>query len=236
MVELRGAEKRRYVADLFTRISRRYDLMNTLMTFGMDRRWRRAAAKVATEGLEGPALDVASGTGGLALELGRIRDSTRVVGLDLLEPMVSLAAKKAGHSTRVTFVVGDALSLPFPDDTFSCVTSGFSLRNMPDLESSLREMVRVVRPGGRVLSLETMPVDKGLLRPLTQSYFRRVVPLVGSLIAGDRAAYTYLPQSVDRFLSPQSLAQLFEAVGLEGVGRRSLALGSVHIHWGTKGL
>jgi len=237
MVELKGPEKRRYVADLFSRISRRYDLMNTLMTFGMDRRWRKTAARQAMEGLEGPVLDVATGTGDLALELGRVVGVTEVVGMDLLNPMVSRAISKVARATRpapVTFMVGDALSLPFPDDSFACVTSAFSLRNLPDLEAALREMVRVTRPGGRVLSLETMPVDKGMSRPLVRFHFRRIVPLLGALITFDRAAYTYLPQSVDRFLSPSRLADLFREVGLETVQHHSLALGAVHIHWGTK--
>ena len=237
MADLTGEVKRRYVADLFSRISRRYDLMNTLMTFGMDRRWRRLAALKAMEGLEGLALDVGTGTGDLALALNRVEGTTRVVGLDLLEAMTTLAFGKSqsAHCTnKVQFLVGDALSLPFPDDTFVCVTSAFSLRNMPNLEGSLREMVRVARPGGRILSLETLPVDKGPLRPAVRFYFRKVVPLLGSLIAADRAAYTYLPQSVDWFLSSQRLSQLFKEVGLKEVHQQSLALGSVHLHWGTK--
>ena len=235
MAELRGTRKRIYVADLFARISRRYDLMNTIMTFGMDRRWRRTAAKVAMQNLEGPALDVATGTGGLAIELGRIKESTRVVGVDLLRPMVAIAASKADVMTRPSFVIGDALSLPFSDDTFNCVTSGFSLRNMPDPEASLREMVRVVKNGGRVLSLETLSPDGGFFQPLVQNYFRRVVPLLGSLIAGDKVAYTYLTQSVEGFFSSEELGELFQSVGLKGVAHRSLGLGLIHIHWGIKG-
>ena len=237
VVELKSQEKRRYVANLFSRISPRYDLMNALMTFGMHSRWRKRAARQAMEGLEGPVLDVATGTGDLALELARVPGVTGVVGMDLLQPMVSRAVAKAARSPKVlspTFITGDALSLPFQDHSFACVTSAFSLRNIPDLEQSLREMVRVVVPGGRVLSLETMPVEKGLLRPFVRFYFRRIVPIVGALIAFDRAAYTYLPRSVDRFLSPTELSSLFRKVGLEDVHHESLALGAVHLHWGVK--
>ena len=234
MVELRGSEKRRYVAAMFSRISGRYDLMNFLMTGGMDSRWRRKAAARALEGLEGPVLDVATGTGDLALELERTPGAGEVVGMDLLEPMVSRASVKAGAGHRVSFAMGDALTLPFKDDSFACVTSAFSLRNIPDLEQSLREMARVVRPGGRVLSLETMPVERGLLRPFVKFYFRRVVPLVGAVVALDMSAYTYLPKSVEGFVSPEELEGVFARVGLEDVGRESMGFGAVHLHWGRK--
>ena len=233
MVELRGSEKRRYVAAMFSRISGRYDLMNFLMTGGMDSRWRRKAAARALEGLEGPVLDVATGTGDLALELERTEGAGDVVGMDLLEPMVNRASAKGGRR-RVSFAMGDALSLPFQDNSFACVTSAFSLRNIPDLEQSLREMARVVRPGGRVLSLETMPVERGLLRPFVKFYFRRVVPLVGAVVALDMSAYTYLPRSVEGFVSPEELEGAFARVGLEDVGRESMGFGAVHLHWGRK--
>ena len=226
------------MAAMFSRISGRYDLMNGLMTFGMDSRWRRKAARRALEGLEGPVLDVATGTGDLALELERTAGAGEVIGMDLLQPMVSRAAVKGEQGQkrrRVSFAMGDALSLPFQDNSFACVTSAFSLRNIPDLEQSLREMARVVRPGGRVLSLETMPVERGLLRPLVKLYFRRVVPLVGAAVTMDMAAYTYLPKSVEGFVSPEELEGLFARVGLEDVGRESMGFGAVHLHWGTKG-
>ena len=237
MVELRGSSKRVYVADLFSRISGRYDVMNTVMTFGMDRLWRRTAATEAMLGLQGPVLDVATGTGNLALELGRNPGSTYVVGMDLLNAMVSRAARKISDKACIrptTFMTGDALSIPFVDNSFACVTSAFSLRNMPDLELALREMVRVARPGGKVLSLEIMPSSRGLLAFLVRQYLRFVLPLMGSLIAFDRAAYTYLPRSVDKFLPPQELEALFKRVGLNNVRSRRLGLGGVHLHWGIK--
>jgi len=237
MVELRGDEKRRYVGEMFTRISPRYDLMNAIMTFGLDRRWRRTAARQAMNGLEGPALDVATGTGDLALELARTRGVTAVVGVDLLEPMVARAERKQTrkrHKAPVTFMVGDALSLPFPDNTFACVTSAFALRNVPDLEGALREMMRVLRPGGRVLSLETLPADGGLFKPMVRLYFNVVVPFLGSLVAGDRVAYTYLSKSMGKFLSSAALEKTYREVGFQDVEQRPLALGSVHLHWGVK--
>ena len=239
--ELRGQAKRLYVADLFTRIAPRYDLMNTLMTGGMHHRWRKVAARVATRGLEGLALDVATGTGDLAIALARAPGIKGVVGLDLLREMVTRAqtkcsssADRQGRSLKPRFMVGDALSLPFRDNTFVCATSAWGLRNMPDLEGSLVEMVRVVVPGGRVVSLESMPLEKGLLRPLIKLGLHHVVPLMGQLIGGDRAAYTYLPRSVDRFLTAQALARTFEEAGLRDVGHIKMGFGAVAVHWGTK--
>ena len=234
---LQGEAKRRYVAALFGRIAPRYDLMNTLMTAGMHHRWRKVVAHEASRGPEGMALDVATGTGDLAFALARAKGIQGVVGLDLLESMVSRARTKARGrrlAVRAQFTVGDALSLPFPDAIFSCVTSAWGLRNMPELKRSLEEMVRVLRPGGRVVSLESMPLERGAFRPLFRVFFHHVVPFLGQLIARDRVAYTYLPRSVDRFLTAESLAKGFENVGLVNVGYRPMGLGAVVAHWGTK--
>ena len=234
---LLGDEKRRYVADLFSRIAPRYDLMNTLMTAGMHHRWRKIAATIASNGVEGTALDVATGTGDLALALARKKGVTGVVGLDLLQDMAARAHSKAsskGQGSATQFAVGDGLSLPFPDSTFSCATSAWGLRNMPDLRGSLEEMVRVVRPGGKVVSLESMPVEKGVFKPVFRLFFHSLVPFLGQIVGRNRAAYTYLPQSVENFLTVGALAQLFETVGLQDVGYRTFGLGAVAVHWGTK--
>ena len=236
-VALQGEAKRRYVADMFLRIAPRYDLMNTLMTAGMHHRWRRFAVRAATKGLEGMALDVATGTGDLALSLAGARGIKKAVGLDLLSAMVDRARSKAllsGLEDRAHFMVGDGLSLPFPDDSFACATSAWGLRNMPDLRRSLEEMVRVVRPGGRVVSVESVPVERGPFRHMMRLFFHHVVPLMGQLIARDREAYTYLPQSVERFLTVGALARLFEETGLKEVGYRRMGFGAVAVHWGTK--
>ena len=236
MAELQGEAKRRYVADLFARIAPSYDLMNTLMTGGQHHLWRRRAAAIAARGLEGMALDLATGTGDLALALARVPGISRVVGLDLLPQMVAPAPGKAsarGLEGRTSFIVGDGLSLPFPDDTFACTASGWGLRNMPDLRGALAEMFRVVRPGGRVVSLESMPTEGRILGPPFRLFFHHIVPLMGQLVARDREAYTYLPRSVDRFVTAEAMAGLFEGVGLREVGYRRMGLGAVAIHWGT---
>ena len=234
---LDGDEKRRYVADLFSRIAPRYDLMNTLMTAGMHHRWRSIAATVASSGAEGTALDVATGTGDLALALAGKKGVTGVVGLDLLPDMAARARSKAssrGKGSSPQFAAGDGLSLPFPDNTFACATSAWGLRNMPDLRDSLEEMVRVVKPGGKVVSLESMPLEKGVFKPVFRLFFHFLVPFLGQIVGRSRAAYTYLPKSVESFLTVGALAQLFEAVGLQDVGYRTFGLGAVGVHWGTK--
>lgn len=237
MAQLRGEARQRYVADLFSRISPRYDLMNTLMTGGMHHRWKRRTAALTAAGLEGPALDIATGTGDLAFALAAHRGVTHAVGVDLLPEMLSVGlhkSRKRGLQERVTLLAGDALALPFPDDTFACATAGFSLRNMPDLPAAIGEMVRVVRPGGRVTTLELTPMNRGLKAGLFRLYFHRAVPLMGQLVAGDRAAYTYLPQSVDYFLQAGRLAELFRRTGLVDVGYVPLGFGTVAVHHGTK--
>jgi demethylmenaquinone methyltransferase/2-methoxy-6-polyprenyl-1,4-benzoquinol methylase len=237
MAELHGAEKQRYVADLFSRISGRYDLMNDLMTLGMHRRWKRQTAALAAQGLSGPAIDVSTGTGDLALKLARHQGVEHTVGLDLLTKMVSLAESKAqnqGLSATVTMMSGDALSLPFADGSFACATAGFSLRNMPDVEQALSEMVRVVRPGGRVVILELSPMSPGLRSALFRPLFHYLAPLVGKLVAGDWSAYSYLPRSVDQFLEAGRLADMLSGLGLVEVSYRRLGFGTVAMHWGVK--
>ena len=237
MAQLEGAAKQRYVAALFARIANRYDLMNDLMTGGQHRRWKRRTAKLTAAGLQGKALDIATGTGDLALALARRPEIQHAVGVDLLPGMIALSRAKAqasGLAGTTSLLLGDAVDLPFPNGAFACATAGFSLRNMPDLRRALAEMVRVVRPGGRVTTLELTPMPNGLKSRLFRWYFHRVVPLVGRVVAGDRSAYTYLPQSVDRFLEADRLAELFRDLGLIEVGYLKLGMGAVTLHWGDR--
>jgi demethylmenaquinone methyltransferase/2-methoxy-6-polyprenyl-1,4-benzoquinol methylase len=220
---------------MFSRIAGRYDLMNGLMTFGMHHAWRRAAARETIPSPEGPGLDLATGTGDLALELGRIHPHRTIVGADFAHGMLTIAEEKRRADNtggRIRLVEADALSLPFEARTFAFVTSAFLLRNLADLRQGLAEMRRVSRPGARVVALEITQTDLPGWAPLFRAYFHQVVPRVGALVGGDREAYTYLPQSVDRFLTPPELEALMEGVGLRGVKYSRLGLGTVTIHSG----
>lgn len=236
MARLTGTERQRYVADLFSRISRHYDLMNDIMTLGMHRGWKRKTAAIATQNSTGAALDVSTGTGDLAFQLAGTTGVHYTVALDLLPEMIHRARLKAAEERRPSpsFIVGDALSLPFPSDTFACSTAGFSLRNMPDVRQAIAEMTRVVRPGGRVALLELSPMESDFKARMFRLYFHRLVPLVGGIIARDHTAYTYLPQSVDTFIDAEELAAILRDAGLSGVGYQRLGFGTVCIHWGDK--
>ena len=218
---------------MFTRIARRYDLMNALMTGGRHHAWRRMTAATLREAPPGPVLDLATGTGDLALAIRRVRPTTPVIGADfsegmLREAVVKLARRRAG----VPLLAADALALPFPDRTFAAVTSAFLLRNLADVGRGLAEMRRVTRAGGLVVTLEiTRPRIPGW-DGVFGFYFHRIVPAVGGIVAGDRAAYAYLPDSVDRFVSPEGLAELMRRIGLVDVHYRRLGIGTIALHVG----
>ena len=230
-----GPGKERFVSEMFSRIAGRYDLMNGLMTFGMHHAWRRAAARETIPSPDGPGLDLATGTGDLALGLAEIHRHRVIVGADFAHGMLKIAEeKRRGDDAggRIRLVEADALALPFASRTFAFVTSAFLLRNLADLRQGLAEMRRVSRPGARVVALEITQADLPGWAPLFRAYFHHVVPRLGALVSGDSEAYTYLPQSVDRFLTPPGLSTLMEAVGLRGVKYRRLGLGTVTIHTG----
>src|SRR5262249_36104371 len=195
--------------------------------------WRRAAARETIPSPDGPGLDLATGTGDLALELSEIHRHRTVVGADFARGMPTIArcqVRTEEPAAPVRLVEADALALPFEPRTFAFVTSAFLLRNRGDLRQGLSEMRRVSRPGGRVVALEITQANLPGWAPLFRAYFHHIVPWVGAIVGGDREAYTYLPQSVDRFVTPPALAALMEEVGLRGVKYRRLGLGTVTIH------
>jgi demethylmenaquinone methyltransferase/2-methoxy-6-polyprenyl-1,4-benzoquinol methylase len=218
------------VREMFDRISPGYDRMNRIMSLGMDSRWRAAAVRAARLRRGDAALDVCCGTGDLAVALLRaVGPSGRVVGLDFSPRMLELARVK---SQAVDWVEGDALDLPFADGTFAAATVGWGVRNLVDRRRGFAEMLRVVRPGGRVVCLE-MSQPQPWAAPFAHVWTGRAVPLLGRAVTGDGAAYRYLPESARAFPGAQQLARLMQEAGLEHVGFRRLMLGVVAIHVGT---
>lgn len=219
---------------MFDRIADRYDLMNSVMTAGMHHRWRERAADLACVGPGGSALDVCCGTGDLALELARrVRPRGRVVGVDFSAPMLALAqAKSQEAGESIAWMQGNALELPFDAGEFDAATVGFGARNVVDLEQGIREMARVVRPGGRVVILEITTPRRPPLSWFYAVWFDRAVPLLGA-VAGDHDAYTYLPDSVRRFPPAEELAALMHGLGLRDVRYLLLAGGIIAIHSAT---
>jgi demethylmenaquinone methyltransferase/2-methoxy-6-polyprenyl-1,4-benzoquinol methylase len=223
------------VRAMFTRIARRYDVMNSLMTGGRHHAWRAVVARAAGAAPPGPALDLATGTADLALALRAAMPQRPVIGVDFSEAMLHEARTKcAARGERgVELLAGDALALPFADQTFACVASAFLLRNLADLPAGLAEMRRVAMPGGVVTTLEIVRPGVPAWDALFGLYFNRLVPLIGALVARDRAAYTYLPQSVERFVTPAELGRLMERAGLRAVRWRRLGLGTIALHVGS---
>jgi len=214
------------VRAMFDRIARVYDLMNSLMTAGLHHRWRERAADLAALLPGGRALDVACGTGDLAIRVG---PSGTVVGSDFSEAMLERARAK---STAVRWEWANALELPYPDDGFDAATVGFGARNFSDLDRGLAEMARVVRPGGRVVVLEITTPTKPPLSTFFSLWFDRVVPVLGRL-TGENQAYSYLPSSVRRFPEPRGLGSVMAGVGLADVRWILTAGGIIALHSGT---
>lgn len=218
------------VRAMFDRIAPRYDLLNRTMTMGIDGRWRRAAAQAADLAAGERALDCCTGTGDLAFQLAaRVTGSGSVVGIDFSERMIGVAREKAGErEVPVEFLVGDAMELPFGDDSFDAATVAFGIRNVADLDRALSEMVRVVRPGGKVVILEITTPSR--LRAFYGLWFDRIVPQLGRLLGRDGAAYSYLPASVRRFPEPPALAARMSDAGLTDIRWRLYAAGIVALH------
>ena len=221
------------IAAMFDRIVPHYDLMNRLMTVGLDRRWRAAAAAAAAPAPGTPVLDACCGTGDLSLAVARRYPQTAVTGLDFSEAMLASArAKAARDGARVEFVRGDLLALPFGDDTFGAVTVGWGVRNVADLARAFSEMVRVTAPGGRIVCLEATAPAGEAGRRFHAVWFERVVPAMGALVTGDAEAYAYLPASVRSFPDADGLAAVMSVAGLQGVSYRLFGFGAMALHVG----
>jgi len=232
MSELTGEARARYVRRMFGRIAPRYDLLNRLMTFGQDRRWRRETVQQLQLLTAARVLDLGAGTGDLAFEVLKRQPEATLVALDFTPEMMRLGRRRAAGS-RVQWIVGDAARLPFAPATFDAVVSGFLLRNVPDIGRVLAEERRVARSGGRVVSLETTPPPHTCLRPLLAFHLHTLIPLLGRIVSGDSEAYNYLPQSTERFIEAEALAERMAAAGFRHVGFVRRMVNTVAIHWGS---
>lgn len=238
IMDFGGKDKATYVQETFNSIAGRYDLMNTFMSLGMDKRWRRIAVnKVgAKPGMN--ILDVCCGTGQLSMELGAaVGKEGTVTGLDFSQNMLEVAGhalKQSSIQDRITFIQGNAMELPFSDNSFDGITVGWGLRNLPDLRKGLKEMVRVVKPGGKVVSVDMAKPSFPVFKQVYWLYFEKLVPLMGKIWANKASAYQYLHDSAREFPAQKELTRIFAECGLILTSYSDLAGGVVAVVWGTK--
>jgi demethylmenaquinone methyltransferase/2-methoxy-6-polyprenyl-1,4-benzoquinol methylase len=225
------------IRNLFNNIAPTYDFLNHLLSMGRDFYWRKKSVQ-ELKGLEGWILDMATGTGDVAIEIiHQNGDHRKVFGLDFSEPMIKRARRKVlgkGLSQKIALSLGDALSLPFRDNTFHASIVAFGLRNIVEKEQALSEIVRVIKKGGKVIILEFTFPNKGLMRKIYPIYFQRVLPRVGGFVSGDQGAYAYLPESVFRYSSIENYEEIMRKVGLENVSSQSLTGGVASVISGIK--
>lgn len=220
----------RYVNQTFSRIAKHYDLMNRLMTGGMDLHWRREVIRLAAPPANSRLLDLGTGTGDLARAAARQYPEVSVLAADFTREMMT--AKNEWHG--IQRAVSDALELPFSDESFETVISGFLMRNVVSVEQCLQEQYRVLKPGGRIIILDTTRPRRNVFSPLVNIYLGKVIPLLGSLLTGDKEAYTYLPESTQNFLKAEDLAARMDAAGFNKVMFRIKMFGTIAIHCGSK--
>jgi demethylmenaquinone methyltransferase / 2-methoxy-6-polyprenyl-1,4-benzoquinol methylase len=233
MSHLSGRERVSYVQNMFTRIAPRYDLMNRLMTAGQDAAWRREVIRRAGLFPGARLLDLGAGTGDLAREALRQIPGVQVTAADFTLEMMRVGRQREAEQPN-GWVSADALHLPFPDQSFDAVVSGFLLRNVADVRQALREQYRVLAPGGRIVALDTTPPPNNPLAPFIRFHLHTIIPTLGQWIAGQSEAYTYLPDSTESFLEPERLAGRLVESGFWEVGFVRRMFGTVAIHWGTR--
>ncbi|MBL8061392.1 MAG: ubiquinone/menaquinone biosynthesis methyltransferase [Anaerolineales bacterium] len=230
MTQLTGRERAHYVQSMFTKIAHRYDLMNRLMTGGQDVRWRREVVRLTRLRPHASLLDLGTGTGDLAREALTQYPKARVTAADFTLEMMRVG-KKNGD---LNFSSADALNLPFKEKTFDAVVSGFLMRNVTDVQQALKEQHRVIKPGGRIVILDTTRPKKNILSPFIKFHMHVIIPTIGGVLSGMRDAYTYLPDSTEGFLTAEELSVRMVAVGFRRVNFKRLMFGTIAIHWGEK--
>lgn len=233
MSHLGGDERIRYVRRMFGRIAQRYDILNRLMTFGVDIHLRRIAARRLAVSPKAVVLDNGSGTGDLAAEIIRQQSDCPVIACDLTPEMVQIGKQRHARA-GIQWVIADAQALPLANNTCSRAVCGYLLRNVPDPDRAIGEMKRVLESGGRLVSLDTTPPRQNWMRPFVMFYIKRVIPLMGRFIAGDSEAYTYLPDSTVSFRSAEELAHSMEKAGFSRVSFSRHLFGCMALHQGDK--
>lgn len=233
MAHLQGEERAEYVQEMFARIADRYDRMNRLMTAGQDQKWRRFVIAQANLPHNGRLLDIATGTGDIALEGLRQTPGLQAVGGDFTIEMMR-AGKRLPERAAILWTAADTLRLPFADNTFDAVTSGFLMRNVIDVPGAFGEQMRVTRPGGRVVVLESSPPKPNLLRPFIKIHLNYIIPALGRLVTGESDAYRYLPDSTQQFQSPAALVAIMRQVGFTEISYKLFMFGTIAVHVGQK--
>lgn len=231
MTNLSGQERAQYVQSMFTKIARRYDVMNRLMTGYQDVRWRRKVIQLAGMKPGASLLDLGTGTGDLAREALSEFPNAKVAAADFTFEMMRVGAQQVGP---LNFSTADALRLPFENESFDAVVSGFLMRNVIDLKKAIQEQHRVLKPGGRIVILDTTRPKRNLLSPFIWIHMHVIIPALGGLLSGVREAYTYLPDSTEGFVTAEQLAERLSEAGFKNVGYQRLMFGTIAIHHGEK--
>lgn len=229
------SDKGAFVRDMFAQIAPRYDAANRVISAGLDEGWRKRAIALLAAPSGGSILDLACGTGDIVFHLLRTDPTLHVTGVDFCEPMLHAARERAKHEAPgdATFVEADVMTLPFEDARFDGATMGFAMRNVVDIDATLREIRRVLRPGARFVNLDMSKAPNKLWKSLFDLYFYRIVPLIGGVVGGSREAYTYLPNSLTHHPNAEALRDRFSRAGFAEAGFVRLMGGSIAIHYGT---
>ncbi len=228
-------DKGAYVREMFARIAPRYDAANQVISAGLDEGWRRRTIALLQPPRDGLIVDLCCGTGDIVFHLLRTDPTLRVTGVDFCEPMLTVARARAPREARgaAEFVEGDVMELPFADNSFDGATMGFAMRNVVDIDATLREIRRVLKPGARFVNLDMSKAPNRAWKACFDLYFYGIVPLVGGLVSGSRQAYTYLPHSLTHHPNAEALRGRFVAAGFQNTGFMRLMGGAVAIHYGT---
>lgn len=225
------------IAAMFDRISPKYDRLNHLLSFNIDKAWRRKTAKAVAKNCPTSILDLATGTADLAIALAKHNPQAHVIGIDISEKMLDIGkekVKKQGLENQIELRLGDAAALPFDDNSFDAVTVAFGVRNFENMDKGLSEIQRVLKPGGAVFTLEFSMPEKYPMKQLYRLYFKHILPKIGRCISKDPSAYTYLPQSVEAFPKPNEFLHILDDKGLKKGAARRFSMGIAALYTAVK--